>query len=96
MTDTEKPLKGQPMTPQTTIFSAKKVITMFPEQPFARAVAVKDGRILGFGELDEMVHWVKNSPFTPYEIGDQFGIERRFTKFKDLSGILTSSFETGR
>jgi predicted amidohydrolase YtcJ len=60
------------MTSQTTIFSAKKVITMFPEQPFARAVAVKDGRILGFGELDEMVHWVKNSPFTPYEVDTTF------------------------
>ena len=60
------------MTTQTTIFSAKNVITMYPEHPFAKAVAVKDGRILGFGELDEMVHWVKNSPFTPYEVDTTF------------------------
>jgi len=60
------------MTPQTTIFSARKIITMYPEHPYAKAVAVKDGRILGFGELDDMVHWVKNSPFTPYEVDTTF------------------------
>jgi len=60
------------MTAQTTIYKAKKIITMYPEQPFVKAVAVKDGRILGIGELDEMVHWVKNSPFTPYEVDTTF------------------------
>lgn len=60
------------MQTQTTIFSAKKIITMYPEFPYAKAVAVKDGRILGFGELSDMVHWVKNSPFTPYEVDTTF------------------------
>jgi len=60
------------MSAKTTIFSAKKIITMYPEQPFAKAVAVKDGRILGVGELDDLVYWVKKSPFTPYEIDTTF------------------------
>jgi predicted amidohydrolase YtcJ len=52
----------------TTIFPAKKIITMYPEQPTATAVAVKDGRILAVGELKDIVYWVKQSPFGPYEI----------------------------
>jgi predicted amidohydrolase YtcJ len=60
------------MKMQTTIFTAKKIITMVPEHPFATAVAVKDGRILGVGKLEDLVHWVKNSPFTPYEVDTTF------------------------
>jgi hypothetical protein len=56
------------MPAPTTIFPAKKIITMYPEQPFASAVAVKDGRILAVGEPADLVHWVKHSPFTPYEV----------------------------
>lgn len=56
------------MAVQTRIFLAKKIITMHPEHPFATAVAVKDGRILALGELDDVVFWLKNSPFTPYEV----------------------------
>ena len=56
------------MKVQTTIFSAKKVITMSPSQPFANAVAVKDGRILAVGDLKDLVFWIKKSPFTPYEV----------------------------
>ncbi|MGD8521251.1 MAG: amidohydrolase [Desulfobacterales bacterium] len=60
------------MTFQTTIFIAKKIITMFPEQPLATAVAVKDGRILAVGDSEDVVFWVKNSPFTPYEVDNTF------------------------
>lgn len=60
------------MKPQTRIYTAKKIITMFPEHPYATAVAVKDGRILAVGELDDIVHWVKLSPFTPYEVDTTF------------------------
>lgn len=56
----------------TRIFAAKKIITMYPEQPLATAVAVKDGRILAVGELGEVIHWVKNSPFIPYEVDPAF------------------------
>jgi predicted amidohydrolase YtcJ len=60
------------MPVQTTIFPAKKIITMYPEQPTAKAVAVKDGRILAVGELKDLVYWVEHSPFQPYEIDSTF------------------------
>ncbi|MCP4751409.1 MAG: amidohydrolase [Proteobacteria bacterium] len=56
------------MTTRTTIYSARKIITMHPGQPTATAVAVKDGRILAVGELDDLVCRIKRSPFTPYEV----------------------------
>jgi predicted amidohydrolase YtcJ len=56
------------MTIQTKIFAAKKIITLYPEQPFANAVAIKDGRILAVGELNDIMYRVKQSPFTPYEV----------------------------
>ena len=41
----------------TTIFSAKKIITMNPSRPEATHVAVRDGRILGTGNLEELAAW---------------------------------------
>lgn len=41
----------------TTIFAAKKIITMNPHQPSATHVAVRDGRILGVGTLDTLQEW---------------------------------------
>ena len=41
----------------TTIFSAKKIITMNPSRPEASHVAVQDGRILGAGSLEELATW---------------------------------------
>jgi predicted amidohydrolase YtcJ len=43
--------------PTTTIFTAKKIITMNPRQPIAQAVAVRDGRILGVGTVEELALW---------------------------------------
>ena len=60
------------MTIQTKIYQAKRIITMHPEQPFAGALAVKDGRILAVGELDDIIYWIKQSPFTPYEVDTTF------------------------
>ncbi|MDP6960091.1 MAG: amidohydrolase [Dehalococcoidia bacterium] len=45
------------MTRSTTIFSAKKILTMNSHQPVATHVAVRDGRILGAGSLDELAQW---------------------------------------
>ena len=39
------------------IYSAKKIITMNPARPFASHLAVKDGKILGTGNLDELEKW---------------------------------------
>lgn len=41
----------------TTIFSAKKILTQNPARPVVTHVAVRDGRILGAGSLDELNGW---------------------------------------
>lgn len=40
-----------------TIFSAKKIITMNPARANTTHVAVKDGRVLGSGSLEELAGW---------------------------------------
>ena len=40
-----------------TIYRARRVITMNPARPEATHVAVRDGRILGAGTLDELAGW---------------------------------------
>jgi predicted amidohydrolase YtcJ len=40
-----------------TIFQAKKIITLDPDNPEAEYVAVRDGRILGAGPLDTLTGW---------------------------------------
>ncbi|HEX7865501.1 MAG TPA: amidohydrolase [Variovorax sp.] len=41
----------------TTIYSARKIITMNPMQPHATHVAVRDGRVLAVGALADMQSW---------------------------------------
>ncbi len=41
----------------TTIFQARKIITMNPRQPVVTHVAVRDGFILGAGSLAELAPW---------------------------------------
>jgi len=54
------------------IFTAEKIITMYPEQPLATAVAVKEGKILATGEVEELEYWIRRSAFPDYTIDDQF------------------------
>jgi predicted amidohydrolase YtcJ len=42
---------------KTTIFPARKIVTMNPSRPLATHVAVRDGRILGVGPLEELAGW---------------------------------------
>ena len=42
---------------ETTIYAAKKIITMNPSRPVATHIAVKEGRILGAGSLEELASW---------------------------------------
>ncbi len=42
---------------KTTIYSARKIITMNPSRPVASHVAVRDGRILGVGALADLAPW---------------------------------------
>lgn len=41
----------------TTIYVAENVITMNPSRPSATAVAVRDGRVLGAGDIEELNGW---------------------------------------
>lgn len=43
-----------------TIYQARKIVTMNPARPLATHVAVRDGRILGAGLLDELTGWGKH------------------------------------
>jgi predicted amidohydrolase YtcJ len=45
------------MTGTTTIYRARRIITMNPAQPEAEAVAVRDGRILAVGPVAELQAW---------------------------------------
>ena len=51
---------------KTTIFRAKKIVTMNPSNPEATHVAVRDGRILGAGSLEELTGWGE------YDLDDSF------------------------
>ena len=41
----------------TTIYSARKIITMNPARPAVSHVAVRDGKILAAGDLAELETW---------------------------------------
>lgn len=51
---------------EITIFQAKKIVTMNPSNPDGTHVAVREGRILGVGTLDEVAGW------GDYELDDTF------------------------
>ena len=42
---------------QTTVYSARRIVTMNPAQPEATHVAVRDGRVLAVGDLERMRSW---------------------------------------
>jgi len=44
---------------ETVIYKARKIITMNPDRPVATHVAVRGGRILGVGSLDDLRGWSK-------------------------------------
>ena len=50
----------------TTVFEARRIITMHPAQPSATHVAVRAGRILAAGRLEDMAGW------GPYTLDRQF------------------------
>ena len=51
---------------ETNVFSARDIITMNTSRPHATHVAVRDGRILGAGSLEDMEQWA------PYTLIDDF------------------------
>src|ERR1700741_2329248 len=50
----------------STIFRAQRILTMNPSRPEATHVAVRDGRVLGAGSLDELAGW------GPYALDESF------------------------
>ncbi|HMX09860.1 MAG TPA: amidohydrolase [Burkholderiaceae bacterium] len=41
----------------TTVYAARKILTMNPRQPAATHIAVRDGRVLAVGDLERMKAW---------------------------------------
>ena len=50
----------------TTIYRARRILTINPARPFATHVAVREGRILGAGTLEELAGWGE------YQLDDRF------------------------
>lgn len=46
-----------------TVFIAKKIITMDPGWPSATAVAVRGGKILSVGSIEDLQPWLKSAPY---------------------------------
>ena len=45
------------MSSPTTVYRARRIVTMHPARPDATHVAVRDGRVLGVGSLDDVAGW---------------------------------------
>ena len=52
---------------ETTVYVAKKIITMNPMQPEATHIAVRDGRVLAVGDLARMQAWGQFTLNTDFE-----------------------------
>ena len=50
----------------TTLYAARRILTMNPSRPEATHVAVRDGRILGVGSLEDLAGW------GPHELDERF------------------------
>ncbi|MDR5835448.1 amidohydrolase [Caballeronia sp. LZ034LL] len=48
------------------VFAARKILTMNPRQPVATHVAIREGRILSVGTLDETRQWTDAEPDTTF------------------------------
>ena len=53
----------QQNTTKITVFVARRIVTMDPGWPEGEAVAVKDGRILSVGTLEDLQPWLKRFPY---------------------------------
>lgn len=58
---TDRDSKAVPAS-DVRVFAARKILTMNPAQPVATHVAVRDGRILAVGSLDDMRRWTDVTP----------------------------------
>ena len=65
-----------------TVYPARTIVTMDPAQPVVEAIAVRDGRILAAGTLDECASW---GPHT---------IDRRFADHVIVPGMIEAHAHT--
>ena len=73
--------------PDIKIFKAKKVITMNSYCPYGTHVAVKEGKILGVGSLDQLEGW------GDYELDEIFSEKiLRFVNLAKTNFILNNEF----
>ena len=75
--------KPQEQTDKITVYVARKIVTMDPGWPTATAVAVKDGRILSVGSLDDLKPWLNRFP---YEIDKRFADRVIYPGFVEAHG----------
>jgi hypothetical protein len=75
--------KPQQSTDRITVYVARKIVTMDPGWPTATAVAVKDGRILSVGTLEELQPWLKRYP---YDIDKRFAKQVIYPGFVEAHG----------
>lgn len=70
-------------TGEITVFTARRIVTMDPGWPLGTAVAVKDGRILSVGTLDDLQPWLKRFP---YRIDETFKDKVIYPGFVEAHG----------
>ena len=71
--------QADPSAQKITIYTAKAIVTLDPGTPFAEAVAVMNGKILGVGTLDEVRGWITN---------EEFEVDRRFQDAVIIPGFI--------
>ena len=60
----------------TTVYAARKILTMNPRQPHATHIAVRDGRVLAVGDLKRMQAW------------GEFDLDERFADKVLMPGLI--------
>lgn len=53
-----------PKAPQTTVYTAKEIVTLDPQSSTQQAVAVTDDRIVAVGNLEDVKSTLGNTPYT--------------------------------
>ena len=67
------------VTTETTVFVARRVITMDPQRPSAEAVAVTGGRIVAVGSLDDVRSTLAEGEYT---------VDSRFADAVFIAGLI--------
>ncbi len=71
-----------------TIYTARRIITMNPANPEGAAVAVRSGRILGVGSVEELARWGEHS-------GGEYTVDDRFADKVITPGFVEAHCHAG-